>query len=459
MRPSGEREEWDFFVSYASADVAWAQWIAWQLEDAGSKVLIGAWDFVPGAHWMSRMAEGVRASARVLAVVSPAYLESVYGQHEWQAALRQDPGGFARKLLPVRIKDCPLPDLLDGVVAVDLFSLGEDEARQALQTAVRALETGRAKPETEPPFPGAMALGNSAMPDSRSRTFASPDPARKQVGSAPPSSAGHERSRPHVSASASNPRAAGRSQAPDRPAILSVQAIDIDPRADDADITLNWMHLYDGEQPRTRVAPRDPADWQTMDRELTQAAAELEAGGWDTTLLRGAMRQATFFRVGTLLPMVRQHTIQYRQGSRIWSTDNPKAPIAAPQTRQTRLDQGGDLAVAVGVTLDPTEEIVRYLATARVPISTLITVTPAAGADDQSVAGPGEAVAYAEQIRNRVRAAVAEHAATARIHLFLAGPGGLALLLGSRWNRLRETVVYEHLGAGHGYTPAFTVET
>jgi hypothetical protein len=111
----------DFFVSYTAVDRGCAEWIAWQLEAAGFRVLIQAWDFVPGAHWMSGMAEGVRASDRVVAVLSHAYLGSVYGRAEWQAAFRADPDGASRKVIPIRVRDCPRPDLLDGVVSFDLF--------------------------------------------------------------------------------------------------------------------------------------------------------------------------------------------------------------------------------------------------------------------------------------------------------------------------------------------------
>ena len=38
----------DFFVSYTSADRAWAEWIAWQLEAEGYTVVVQAWDFTPG---------------------------------------------------------------------------------------------------------------------------------------------------------------------------------------------------------------------------------------------------------------------------------------------------------------------------------------------------------------------------------------------------------------------------
>lgn len=244
----------------------------------------------------------------------------------------------------------------------------------------------------------------------------------------------------------------------DPSAILAVQSIDTDPHADEATVALNWVDLFDGDQPSVRIQPRDSADWVRMDRELVEAAATLEAAGWTSTLVRGAMRQATFFRVGTALPAVRQHTLRYLKGGELWSTDTPKTPVAAPQVRHTRLDLGSDLAVAVGLAVDPTDAVAAYLRSQAVPVAELVTVEPAAGADDQAVASAGQAVAYAQQIRDVVRGQLDRRPGAERVHLFLAGPGGLALLLGHRWNRIRPTVVYEHLGPGRGYTPAFTVD-
>ena len=45
----------DFFVSYTSADRAWAEWIAWQLEAEGYQVVVQAWDFTPGRDWTHEM--------------------------------------------------------------------------------------------------------------------------------------------------------------------------------------------------------------------------------------------------------------------------------------------------------------------------------------------------------------------------------------------------------------------
>jgi hypothetical protein len=242
----------------------------------------------------------------------------------------------------------------------------------------------------------------------------------------------------------------------DPSAILVVQAIDHDPHAAEATVTLDWTHLFDGDTPWTRIQPRGPHDWEQMDQDLTDAARTLESDGWTSTLVRGAMRQATFFRVGTVLPAVRQHTLRYVQGPQLWSTDAPTSPINEPLVHRTPLDLGGDIAVAVGVAVDPTEEVVAYLRAAGVPAHHLLTTTPNGGADDQAIPRAGHAVAYAQHIRCLVRGELCRHPDVQRIHLFLAGPGGLALLLGHRWNRTRQTVVYEHLGVGRGYLPAFT---
>ena len=243
----------------------------------------------------------------------------------------------------------------------------------------------------------------------------------------------------------------------DPAAILVVQAIDTDPHADEATIALDWVDLYDGDSPSRRVQPRDPSGWTQIDRDLTSAAAALENAGWRSTLVRGALRQATFFRVGTVLPAVRNHTLRYIQGSQPWSTDTPKAPIPGLQTPATAIAAGTDIAVAIGVAVNPTTAVLTYIQDARLPIHHLLTILPAAGADDQAVASPGQAVAYAQTIRDLVREDLENYPNAPRIHLFLAGPGGLALLLGHRWNRTRPTIVYEHLGPGRGYTPAFTV--
>ena len=58
------------FVSYTPADEDWASWIAWELESAGYRVVLQAWDFVPGTNFVDFMDRGVAGAAAVIAVLS-----------------------------------------------------------------------------------------------------------------------------------------------------------------------------------------------------------------------------------------------------------------------------------------------------------------------------------------------------------------------------------------------------
>lgn len=144
----------DFFVSYTSVDRPWAAWISWLLEEAGYSVLVQQWDFVPGSNWPVGMERGVTECERTVAVLSPAYLQSVYGRQEWQAVQATDPLGEARKLLPVRVARCRPQGLLATVVYVDLVDQAEEDARRRLLEGVGAARTGRSKPTLPPRFPG-----------------------------------------------------------------------------------------------------------------------------------------------------------------------------------------------------------------------------------------------------------------------------------------------------------------
>jgi hypothetical protein len=62
-RPAGRAKppgRADFFVSCAEADESWAEWIAWQLEAAGFRVLGPGGGLGPGTHWMTGVADGGR---------------------------------------------------------------------------------------------------------------------------------------------------------------------------------------------------------------------------------------------------------------------------------------------------------------------------------------------------------------------------------------------------------------
>jgi len=155
----GADDGWDFFVSYAQMDRPWAEWVAWTLEDASYRVLLQAWDLVPGSNWPHLVHDGVRRGGRLVAVVSPAYLASVGGTAEWEAVWAADPEGTQRRVVPVLVADCDRRSLgLLGTRSwIDLTRLaGErdgDLARARLLDGIGGAIAGRAKPSGPVPLP------------------------------------------------------------------------------------------------------------------------------------------------------------------------------------------------------------------------------------------------------------------------------------------------------------------
>jgi hypothetical protein len=139
----------DFFISYTAADRQWAEWIAWQLEEAGYSVVIQAWDFRPGGNFALDMQKAAEAE-RTIAVLSPDYLQKPFPQAEWAAAFAQDPTGDGHRLLPVRVVECSPKGLLAQIVYIDLVNRNETEAKDEL---LNGINRGRVKPATAPSFP------------------------------------------------------------------------------------------------------------------------------------------------------------------------------------------------------------------------------------------------------------------------------------------------------------------
>lgn len=141
----------DFFVSYTSADRVWAEWIAFELEEAGFSTVIQAWDFRPGSNFVLEMQKAAGEADRTIMILSPDYLKSQFASSEWAAAFVQDPQGIKRKLVPIVVRECSPTGLLKGVVNIELTEIDESAARQRLLDGINAK---RAKPRQRPGFPG-----------------------------------------------------------------------------------------------------------------------------------------------------------------------------------------------------------------------------------------------------------------------------------------------------------------
>jgi TIR domain-containing protein len=137
----------DFFISHAGRDTGWAEWLAWQLQQAGFSVELDVWDWTPGEDFVTRMAAALERADRLLAVCTEAYFSSVFGGAELRAAFAQSAAAQGR-IVPVVVEPVALPALYAPLITLELTGL--DEAAAAARLRAR-LAGGR--PTGPPPFP------------------------------------------------------------------------------------------------------------------------------------------------------------------------------------------------------------------------------------------------------------------------------------------------------------------
>jgi hypothetical protein len=100
------------FVSYAEADRAWAEWLAWHLEAHGVAVRSYGWDAVPGSNRVRWLDRTTAAAVRAFIVLSQAYLDAEDAAVQWQAMFEEASNSVRSKIVPVRVGVCKPAGLL-----------------------------------------------------------------------------------------------------------------------------------------------------------------------------------------------------------------------------------------------------------------------------------------------------------------------------------------------------------
>ena len=144
----------DFFISHAGADRAWAEWVAWQLAEAGYTVELDVWDWAVGRNFVTAMSDALDRCDRVVALFSGAYFDrDRYTTEEWSVSMLHVLGMEQARLVPVRVEDvsaAQIPAVLRPLLFRDIFGMAEEQARQVLLEAV----VGPQRPDRKPAFPG-----------------------------------------------------------------------------------------------------------------------------------------------------------------------------------------------------------------------------------------------------------------------------------------------------------------
>jgi len=236
--------------------------------------------------------------------------------------------------------------------------------------------------------------------------------------------------------------------------ILAVHAIDRPASPDVAHVSIDWVDYFPGEDARQRYHPSDPAAWTgQFPADLQRARTSLETYPARCVLVTGALRLSTHFAIGYELPDVRRWVLAIRQRDEIWMTDAP--PVTGVRAIVATEDAAGgaDLAVAIALSNEITEDVRLYVKEQQLPVKTLMTLASDGPAGATTVPSNAWLTAWVRSARDQVRRA----ARTAgRVHLFMSAPASAALLLGHQWNTVpAPTTVYDF--DKRDYFPTFQV--
>lgn len=234
---------------------------------------------------------------------------------------------------------------------------------------------------------------------------------------------------------------------------VSIATLKPDPLAKQAIVALDWVDRFDGADEWSKRQPLAPASWDELGADIAALPEHVDTG--DGILITGSLRQATGFAVGAAFRRVAGFDIAVRQGSQLWHSREKYDPVDVKvgELEELRDGAGDGLAVVVQVARPASGAVRDWIATAGLPIRSLVAIEPAGGISDQVIGDAATALAFAVAVRNTVSDLARGHD---RVHLFLAGPLGISLLLGQRWNRVKATTVYEDL-VDDGYAAAFHI--
>lgn len=237
--------------------------------------------------------------------------------------------------------------------------------------------------------------------------------------------------------------------------VLAVDGIDREPHPVPPTVTLDFVDLYNGDDAFSRKLLKEHSDWaDVVLPAFTAAANDLQTYRVGHVHVTGSMRHPMWFAVGRALPQVKKWTLSADQVQGTWRTDVAPEAVPPRTIAAVELNKGNDIAIAVGLTGDPTSAVERFLREGDVPVGRLLVLGPEDEPSPTAVPSDAWAMGWTRAARDQLRSTVDEMGAT-HVHLFLLCPASIALMLGHQWNVLPQTTVYEFAGGTYEPTVSF----
>lgn len=211
---------------------------------------------------------------------------------------------------------------------------------------------------------------------------------------------------------------------------------------------------------------RNDADWEA--KLYPELQAFLRGAAQEQSRLRLAIDVHTTlaFAAGSVLSIKSGRDVEMEQrtlGRRVWAADDAPLDPDWPTLRESVQDLDGekvDLAVALGITHDISEDVRRYVGTHLHSVGRFLCLQPTTGPSAQVVACGRHAFELVQAAKDAVRRAKQWTTQRTTTHIFVAAPNSLTFFLGQQQPVLGRVRLYEfdfEGGRGGSYRASLTL--
>jgi hypothetical protein len=134
--------KYDVFISYSHEDRDWVHtWLVPTLDAAGIRVCVDVRDFEPGASSIAEIERAAAQSRKTLLVLTPEYFASGTAEFEQILIQTSDPAARNRRIIPLVLKPCALPQRLAMLSCLHFADVRQDSvAIERLIAAVKPMQ-------------------------------------------------------------------------------------------------------------------------------------------------------------------------------------------------------------------------------------------------------------------------------------------------------------------------------
>jgi SMODS-associated and fused to various effectors sensor domain len=223
---------------------------------------------------------------------------------------------------------------------------------------------------------------------------------------------------------------------------------------------LDWAPRFDGRTAQATTWGRYllPALRELSD-ELLRVAPQREVHAQGLAAVPALVALGAAFLEPRKTRLVWEQPIPGATGAQAWWLHAPPTAGDLEATITPLNTAADDIAVCVSLRAGVEAAVKRGQDAGEIPpFRAMVTVEPREGGELR-ISTPGEAAGAVQLIDRAMRRAQAEYPTAGEIHLFLAVPAGIAVLLGQKLNAMGPIQLYEHIQTDRigTYVPAVTL--